>query len=213
MNKELDLSEVRRDYNKSSLSKNDLPDKPSTLFKAWFEVAQKTETDPTAMVLSTALKGQPNSRIVLLKKLDDLGLIFYTNYESTKGIEMEDNELVALNFYWPDSERQVRIKGSVSKISEADSDEYFSSRPKESQIGAIVSQQSREMVSRDELEKLVQSTSTEYLDKEITRPDYWGGYVVRPTEVEFWQGRISRLHDRFLYTEVGENWVIKRLNP
>lgn len=213
MNRDIDLSEIRRDYDKSNLRKRDLPQNPIELFEHWFEKAKETEKDPTAMVLSTSLNGQPNSRVVLLKKVENGKLIFFTNYQSEKGQEMGANKKVALNFYWPDSERQVRLRGVVSKISESDSNEYFNSRPKESQIGAMLSQQSKEMTSRDDFEQRINAAIKEYADKPVPRPEYWGGYQVEPQEIEFWQGRVSRLHDRFLYKQSNGLWKISRLNP
>ena len=213
MNQDLDLANVRRDYDKGYLHKRDLPQTPYELFEKWFADAEQTEKDPTAMVLSISLNEQPNSRVVLLKGLEDDGFVFYTNYQSSKGEELLANNKVALNFYWGQTERQIRIRGLVSKVSDDVSDAYFKSRPKESQVGALVSQQSKEMSSREDFEKEIIRLMEEYADKDVERPAYWGGYVVVAHEIEFWQGRISRLHDRFLYQKKNGLWNISRLNP
>lgn len=209
----MNLGGVRREYERDYLHKKDLPQSPYVLFSKWFERAEETEKDPTAFVLSTSLNDQPNSRVVLLKGLENEQFVFYTNYHSAKGEELAANPMVALNFYWADSERQVRVRGKVSPVSSEASDAYFATRPKDSQIGAMVSQQSQEMASRDDFEKEIDRMTQEFADKTVDRPDNWGGYAVEANEMEFWQGRLNRLHDRFLYKRENGLWKITRLNP
>ncbi|MDX2345655.1 MAG: pyridoxamine 5'-phosphate oxidase [Legionella sp.] len=207
----------RREYGKQSLNKADTADSPLEQFEHWFAdaLAEKIP-DPTAMVLSTVdARGCPNSRVVLLKGLEDGAFVFYTNYESTKSIELESVPYAALNFYWSSMARQVRIRGSVKRVSEAASAAYFESRSVMSQCSAVVSPQSREIASRAELvEKASQLKSIHQKNKnknKITCPDYWGGFAVYPEEIEFWQGRDHRLHDRILYTQKKSKWIKSRL--
>ena len=213
MNKDFNLASSRREYDKDDLNESDLPVDPFELFALWLNRAEETEKDPTAMVLSTVLNDQPNSRVVLLKGVENDEFVFFTNYHSKKGEELEINNKVALNFYWPDTERQVRIRGEALQLDPIDSDAYFNSRPKQSQVGALVSDQSSESKSREHLESSFEKTMEEHKDKDIARPPYWGGYTVKAFDIEFWQGRTSRLHDRFLYTLSNGAWKISRLDP
>jgi pyridoxamine 5'-phosphate oxidase len=158
--------------------------------------------------------GRPSARVVLLKGFYDAGFIFYTNYLSRKGKEITKNPMGALTFFWPGMERQVRIEGTIEKLTKEQSDKYFHSRPKGSQIGALVSPQSQEIASRDVLEKKWSELETEYADKEVPKPSFWGGYILKPRMIEFWQGRPSRLHDRILYKKIdNKNWKKVRLAP
>jgi pyridoxamine 5'-phosphate oxidase len=206
----------RKDYKKFELNRSDLISNPILQFKKWFEEAEKTENqEANAMTLSTATSdGIPSARIVLLKEINKDGFIFYTNYNSRKGKELEDNSYAALTFWWPELERQVRIEGKVLKTSEKTSDKYFHSRPVKSQIGASTSPQSQVIEDRTSLEHDFHQLELEAKDSKLERPENWGGYIVLPTFIEFWQGRASRLHDRFRYSLVKDNkWIINRLAP
>jgi pyridoxamine 5'-phosphate oxidase len=199
-----------------ALSEADLNPNPFRQFAEWFNQALSSNLpEPTAMTLATASKnGVPSARIVLLKGFDDRGFIFYTNYESQKGRELEENPRAALVFYWSALERQIRISGIVTKVSRDESESYFGTRPFGSRCGAWASQQSRVIANREVLDKRAEDLLTQYKDKTVPLPPYWGGYCVSPTEIEFWQGRSSRLHDRFRYTRVAANqWRIERLAP
>ena len=212
-----DLGDYRKSYDKSALLEDAVPRNPLTLFQTWFDEleASKGVEEPNAMTVSTiGLDGFPKSRVVLLKKFDERGFIFYTNYESEKGRAISNNPNICISFFWPNVERQVIIKGIVEKISAEESDEYFNSRPEGSQLGALVSNQSRVIRSREYLEHKLKELENEYVNKEISRPEHWGGYLVRPASIEFWQGRPNRLHDRLLYTDQKEsNWKMERLAP
>jgi len=209
------IADLRRDYTKLYLHKEELKQHPLMQFSKWFEEALKAEVlEPNAMTLSTiSLDGKPKSRVVLLKGIRAQELVFFTNYESDKAREMEKNKDVAIAFYWPELERQIRIEGRVEKIDSAESDEYFHSRPRLSQIGAWASPQSKVIENRGFLEERLKQFQEQYGEKEIPRPEHWGGYHLHPERFEFWQGRASRLHDRFLYTLKGGNWQIERLAP
>lgn len=209
------LRDIRKNYEQASLDENRLEKDPMILFESWLDEAiEKNEEEPTAMTLSTAVDGIPDSRIVLLKGIGSTGFIFYTNYLSVKGKQISVNNLVALNFFWPKLERQVRVKGRVEKLPEDLSVDYFKSRPRDSQIGAWASPQSREIQSRSELDQNFQFYTEKFKDEPIPKPTNWGGYYVNAFEIEFWQGRPNRLHDRFRYFLEGENlWEIKRLAP
>lgn len=209
------LADIRIDYTLKSLDISDVNADPITQFNTWFKEALHAKVlEPNAMTLSTLGKnGFPNSRIVLLKGIDD-GFVFFTNYQSTKGEELAQHPKVALTFFWPELERQVRVIGEVAKVSEKESDEYFFSRPFSSQIGAWVSPQSKEIPNRSFLEEREQAYAKELKPDTVRRPPHWGGYRVTPIEIEFWQGRPSRLHDRILYSlEKPSNWNIKRIAP
>lgn len=215
MKKWRDIADVRREYGELQLTKASIAPNPFDQFKHWFEEITITEkSDPTAMVLSTIdEKGHPDSRVVLLKGIDAESFIFFTNYESSKGLQLKHNPYAALNFYWPETARQVRIRGQVSKVSNDLSDEYFATRPIESQLSAIASPQSNVIASREYLTEKLENVRQEYTEKVIKRPQFWGGYAVIAEEMEFWQGRDNRLHDRFLYIKENENWVFRRLAP
>ena len=211
------VSEMRLDYKLKSLDIKDVDKKPIEQFKVWFQEALDSNIrEPNAMILATADKNAiPNARVVLLKDFDEKGFVFFTNYESAKGQELLENPFATLVFNWLDLERQIRIKGKVEKVSSEESKEYFQSRPKDSQIGAWASPQSREIQNRDVIEKNQEYLQGEYKNVfELPCPEFWGGYRVEPQQIEFWQGRSSRLHDRILYTrqEKGQ-WKIVRLAP
>lgn len=208
-----DPKDIRKNYQQGELSEKDLTDSPYGIFSKWYLDAVESEQEPTAMVLSTSENGQPNSRVVLLKGFNRDGFIFYTNYNSTKGHELAANPKVALNFHWLNLERQVRILGVAEKVSPAESDEYFDSRPLGSRFGAIASRQSQPLDSVDTLMTSVEELMKEFGDHAPHRPDHWGGYIVRPFEIEFWQGRPNRLHDRFRYHLVSDGWNRHRLYP
>jgi pyridoxamine 5'-phosphate oxidase len=215
MNRE-DLGHLREDYNKGELLETNVHPNPIQQFQNWFDEAVKSEIkEPNAFCLSTINKtGGISSRIVLLKEIrENEGFIFYTNYNSDKGIEMSNNPNIAANFLWLPLERQVRIEGHVSKISPSDSDAYFIARPRGSQIGAIASDQSKE-TTREDLELKYKEIEALYQGKDIPRPNHWGGIIIIPKMIEFWQGRSSRLHDRLRYElDSSNNWTIKRLSP
>jgi pyridoxamine 5'-phosphate oxidase len=212
-----DLSNYRKSYEKSELTEDTVKENPLEQFQKWFyEVEAANGVDePNAMTISTiGLDGFPKSRVVLMKKFTFEGFIFYTNYNSEKGRAIAQNPSVCLSFFWPNMERQVIIKGTAEKIAENLSDGYFESRPVGSQLGAIVSDQSEVIPSRELLEEALVKLEKEYEGKEIERPAYWGGYLVRPVSMEFWQGRPNRLHDRIRYTlQEDFDWKIERLAP
>ncbi|MGB5553311.1 MAG: pyridoxamine 5'-phosphate oxidase [Flavobacteriaceae bacterium] len=212
-----DLGNYRKSYEKSALDESAIPDDPIVLFQKWFyEIEASESTDePNAMTVSTlGLDGFPKNRVVLLKKYTYEGFIFYTNYDSEKGKALAENPKVCLSFFWPVLERQIIIKGVAEKIAENLSDGYFSTRPDGSKLGALVSEQSSVIESREVLEKKLIQLEKHYQGKEIERPKNWGGYLVRPESVEFWQGRPNRLHDRIRYTlQADFNWKIERLAP
>ncbi|MDR2270702.1 MAG: pyridoxamine 5'-phosphate oxidase [Sphingobacterium sp.] len=211
-----DIAAIRQDYVLGNLSESDVDNDPIHQFKKWFDEAIHSKVnEPNAMVLSTvSAQHVPSSRIVLLKDVSAEGLVFFTNYESRKGDDMKDNPHVALLFFWPELQRQIRIEGLIEFVDSSDSDEYFQSRPKGSRIGALASPQSREIPNRSFLENKVEELSVQYDDHAIVpRPAYWGGYLLRPIYFEFWQGRASRLHDRIVYKKVSDSWKITRLAP
>ena len=212
-----DLSDYRKTYNKSALLEAQLPENPLELFQKWFYEVEATNgvEEPNAMTISSiGVDGYPKSRVVLLKKFTFEGFIFYTNYQSEKGRAIEKNPKVCLSFFWHHLERQIIIKGTAEKIAKNLSDGYFESRPRGSQLGAIVSQQSEPIASREELEENLKSLEETMEGLELERPEHWGGYLVRPTSLEFWQGRPNRLHDRIRYLlQEDFNWKIERLKP
>lgn len=212
-----DLSNYRRSYEKGELTEQNLPEDPIALFKKWFHEVEDfgAVAEVNAMTVSTIGKdGFPKARVVLLKQFTYEGFIFYTNYNSEKGKAIEANPNVCLSFFWHELERQVIIKGVAEKVSENISDGYFESRPEGSRLGAIVSPQSEVIPSRDYLENKLHDLENEYKGKEIPRPKNWGGFIVKPVEVEFWQGRPNRLHDRIRYKlQEDFSWLTDRLAP
>lgn len=215
MNQE-DLQNLRRDYSLAQLSETTINSNPVKQFDIWFNEAIEAKLpEPNVMTLSTATReGVPSARIVLLKGYDNHGFVFYTNYLSRKGKEITKNPLGALTFFWGELERQVRIEGTIEKLSKEQSDRYFQSRPKGSQLGALVSPQSQEIASREVLESKMSQLEAEYADKDVPKPSYWGGYILKPRMVEFWQGQQSRLHDRILYKKIDNStWKTVRLAP
>ncbi len=213
---DMELAHLRENYIKGGLAERDLHKNPFEQFRLWFEQAQSAQiTEPNAMTLATATPdGIPSARIVLLKYFDQQGFVFFTNYESQKGEELEENPNVALVFYWAELERQVRITGAVVKTPREESEAYFALRPRASQLGAWASEQSTVVPNRQFLEEQLASLEIWYESQEIPAPPYWGGYRVRPEVIEFWQGRHSRLHDRLVFSRVDESkWEIERLAP
>lgn len=209
------LADIRTDYSKASLSPEEAAANPLDQFRQWFREAQKAKAqEVNAMNLSTVgTDGRPSSRIVLLKDISDQGFIFFTNYNSRKGQQIEANPYAALTFFWPELERQVRIEGRLRKVSAESSDRYFSSRPRASQIGAWASPQSQEISGREILEKKEKELEEKFTGQPVQRPAHWGGYELLPDHIEFWQGRPSRLHDRLLYEKNDSGWISKRLAP
>ncbi|WMI67499.1 pyridoxamine 5'-phosphate oxidase [Mangrovimonas sp. YM274] len=212
-----DLSNYRKSYEKGELLLKDVSENPLELFQKWFHEIDRffPDVEANAMTLSTiGLDGFPKSRVVLLKQFTYEGFIFYTNYLSEKGRAIAANPNVCLSFFWHGAERQIIIKGKAERIAENLSDGYFESRPKGSQLGAMVSNQSEVVKDREELETKLKRLEAQYEGKEVPRPDYWGGYIVKPVEIEFWQGRPNRLHDRIRCVLDAEfNWVKERLAP
>ena len=208
------IAQLRKNYTFGQLSETEVPPNPLSLFQLWFDQAIKAECpEPNSMTLATAdAAGNPSARIVLLKGADETGFTFFTNYDSQKGKELAVRPQAALLFHWHELERQVRIKGVVERVNPAESDEYFQSRPAASRIGAWASPQSAEIPNREFLEEAEKRFAADFGDKP-PRPDHWGGYRLRPTEIEFWQGRPSRLHDRIHYQLDGAQWRITRLAP
>jgi len=211
-----DLHNYRRSYEKGSLSKKTVDVNPMQQFRTWFFEAKEADevNEVNAMTLTTiSLDGFPKGRVVLLKQYDEYGFYFFTNYHSEKGKAIAANPKVSLSFFWPALERQVIIKGTATKTLDTFSNNYFNSRPKGSQLGALVSSQSKVVKSRAELDWRLKKLEEEYKDKTVERPEFWGGYLVSPISIEFWQGRPNRLHDRILYTLEDLDWKIVRLEP
>ena len=211
----MDLRRVREEYESRGLDENDLESDPIKQFKIWYsEIENVGYLEPNAMVLSTVdADGSPIGRNVLLKEIYEDGFVFFTNYKSNKASDIEVNNKVSLTFSWNELRRQVIVKGSAEKISEKNSDEYWSMRPHESKIGSLISNQSEVIPSRENLDKDFVSEKLRWQGNEIPRPDHWGGYKVTPNFIEFWQGRPNRLHDRLSYVLASTGWVIKRLSP
>ena len=209
------IQSLRQDYRSAALNDNDADKNPIKQFEKWFAAAVEAQIyEPNVMTLATADKsGKPNARIVLLKGFDENGFSFYTNYLSQKGKELKKNPLACLVFFWPELERQIRIEGKIEKLSKEASEQYFHTRPIGSQIGAIVSPQSQVIADRKILEKRVEELTNQYEGKTIPKPAHWGGYIVKPTSIEFWQGRTSRLHDRIKYDLINGKWQTNRLAP
>jgi pyridoxamine 5'-phosphate oxidase len=210
-----EVAALREEYTRTGLAEADVATDPVVQFRAWFRDALAADLhEPNAMTLATTTPdGRPSARTVLLKGYDERGFVFYTNFEGRKARELEANPRCALLFYWGELERQVRVEGTVSRISEQESDEYFTSRPRGSRLGAWASQQSRPVEDRSVLEERVLALEAEYEEREIPRPPFWGGYRVEPETIEFWQGRESRLHDRLVYRREDGAWRIERLQP
>ena len=206
---------MRVDYKKHKLEEEDVNKNPIFQFGKWFQDAKDANVhEPYAMTLATANKaGQPTARIVLMRKFDEKGFVFYTNYLSRKGNDILENPKAGLLFFWQDLERQVRIEGVLEKDTEQESDMYFQSRPHESKIGAWTSEQGKVIANRKVLEERFLEYSEKYPDEFVPRPPHWGGYLLRPTAIEFWQGRPSRLHDRILFTLENSIWKMERLAP
>lgn len=214
---EKDLGHFRKTYSKGELHLHECPDDPLKLFRTWFNQVDEyfKDQETNAMTVSTiGLDGFPKNRVVLLKKYSEEGFVFYTNYESEKGKSIAVNPSVCLSFFWQLAERQVIIKGKAVKVSELQSDEYFNSRPKGSRLGALASNQSQVIRDRSVIEDRLLKLEAQYKDGEIMRPKHWGGYIVQPIEIEFWQGRPNRLHDRVRYrSSQNYGWIKERLAP
>lgn len=210
------LAEIRKEYSKASLDSKDVHANPIDQFNTWFAEALNAQViEPNALTLSTVSEdGRPSGRIVLLKGVENGKFVFFTNYQSQKGKELEKNPACALTFFWPDLERQVRIEGVATRLDEQASATYFQSRPRGSQVGAWSSPQSSIIQGREILEARVKEIEKKFEGKEVLpKPHQWGGYEVDPHEIEFWQGRESRLHDRIVYTKLDNQWKIHRLAP
>lgn len=211
----MELEDLRSHYSSQELRRKDLEDNPLKQFQRWFEEVQnKPILEPNAMILATCTKnGLPSSRTVLLKYFDDKGFIFFTNYESRKAQDIQDNPRASAVFLWKELERQVIIQGKVEKTSREISENYFSRRPRQSQLGSAASHQGKVIQSRSVLEKEYERLDKLYEGREIPCPEFWGGFMIKPDYYEFWQGRPNRLHDRFRYQLVDGRWIIDRLSP
>ena len=209
------IADMRQEYTRQSLDISDVSPDPIQQFNQWFEEAKNAQLpEPNAMHLATAsVDGRPSGRIVLLKGIENRQFLFYTNYQSQKGQQIAENPQAALTFFWGELERQVRIEGSIAKVDESTSTEYFHSRPRGSQIGAWVSPQSQAIENREVLSNRETQFTKQYAEQEVTKPQHWGGYAVTNHLVEFWQRRPSRLHDRILYHLNRDRWKIPRLAP
>lgn len=211
-----DLSDKRKDYSQNFIDFSQVPENPMSIFNDWYAQASESSliTEPYAMSLSTlGSDGFPRTRIVLLREASEKGFVFYTNYLSLKGTAIENVSKVCLSFFWDKLEQQIIIKGVAEKVDAQKSDDYFHIRPVESQVGAIVSHQSSVIDFDKDLEAEVKTLMKEYEGKQVPRPDNWGGYIVKPIEFEFWQGRPNRLHDRLRYRLENGQWIVERLSP
>ena len=211
----MDLRRVRKEYENRGLHEDDLVSNPIDQFKIWYsEIEEVGYLEPNAMVLSTVDKDcSPSGRNVLLKEIREDGFVFFTNYESKKATDIENNEKVSLTFSWNELRRQVSVEGTAEKIPESESDEYWAMRPYETKIGSLVSNQSSRISSREELDTAFETQELKWRNTEVPRPHHWGGYKVLPNFIEFWQGRQNRLHDRIGYELTGQGWIFTRLSP
>ena len=211
----MDLRRVRKEYENRGLYEDDLVSNPIDQFKIWYsEIEEVGYLEPNAMVLSTVDKnGSPSGRNVLLKEIREDGFVFFTNYESKKATDIENNEKVSLTFSWNELRRQVSVEGTAEKIPESESDEYWAMRPYETKIGSLVSNQSSRIPSREELDTAFEMQESKWRGSEVPRPHHWGGYKVLPNFIEFWQGRQNRLHDRIGYELTVQGWIFTRLSP
>tara|TARA_B100001250_G_C19757040_1_gene770616 strand:+ start:40 stop:675 length:636 start_codon:yes stop_codon:yes gene_type:complete len=208
------IDNLRIDYNLKTLSKSELLACPMSQFKAWFNEVVNEIIEPTAMTLSTySTKHGCHSRVVLLKEVRDDGFVFFTNYHSLKGQQIDKNNNVSLSFFWPSFQRQIRINGLAIKLSDESSSHYFEKRPRGSQISAWASNQSEVIQGRDDLNIKFKNLKNKFKNQSIPKPPNWGGYLIQPLSIEFWQGREDRLHDRFLYCKQDNTWTLKRLSP
>ena len=214
---ENDLSNYRKNYTKKELLENNSPKNPHELFETWFSIADASESvdEANAMNISTiGLDGFPKNRVVLLKQYGKEGFVFYTNYESEKGKAIIANPNVCLSFFWPSLEQQIIIKGTTEKVTSETSDNYFNSRPTGSKLGAWASNQSVIIASKESLQSQLEKFTNKFANKTIPRPEHWGGFIVKPVSIEFWQGRPNRMHDRLRYTLLKDfSWKIERLSP
>ncbi|MDO6391467.1 pyridoxamine 5'-phosphate oxidase [Pontibacter sp. BT731] len=211
-----DIASIRKNYSRQALSEESVSNDPLDQFKVWLNEAILAEVlEPTALVLSTVSADcRPAARVVLLKEVSSEGFVFFTNYDSRKGKQLAENPYASITFFWAELERQVRIEGSIEKVAADVSDVYFHSRPRGSQIGAWASPQSHAITSREELEQAEAKYEHDFANLDVVpRPQHWGGYVLKPERIEFWQGRPNRLHDRILFQQAGQQWARKRLAP
>lgn len=216
MTQDLHLENIRREYSSRSLSRRDLPDDPLAMVERWLnEAIEAKVNEPTAMIVATATPdGRPSIRTVLLKEVIGGEFVFYSNYESRKGQQIAANPHVALTFLWHELERQIHVEGLIRRLSPAESDAYFAMRPYKSRVGARISPQSQPIPSREYIMMRFASESLRFVGREVPRPETWGGFIVKPSRIEFWQGRDSRLHDRFLYElQPDGHWDLHRLAP
>lgn len=210
------ISQLREDFTKGELLENNVKNSPDLQFEKWMQEAIDAQVNevPACNLATVSKQNKPSARIVYLREFSDNQFYFYTNYESRKAQHIEENQFVALTFFWPELERQIRIEGFVLKKAETEkSDAYFNARPQDSKIGAWSSPQSKVLKGREELNQYIEQNKTKFENKEIPRPEFWGGYIIQATYYEFWQGRKNRLHDRITYTLENNNWKIERLAP
>lgn len=211
----LSLADLRENYGRGELNEQNCDSNPILLFERWMEEARAAGIrDANAMTVSTATRqGRPSARLMLLKEVSEFGFVFYTNYTSRKASELESNPFAAMTFFWRELERQVRVEGRVQRISREKTGEYFRTRARGSQLGAWVSHQSRTVPNRQALDAKLEELEQRFAGREVSAPEFWGGYRLEPSSVEFWQGRPNRLHDRLCYQRKGEAWIIERLSP